>query len=163
MFAKGHCHLRKVVARCAVFVHVTTCAERVLRHCAEMSELRAVLLRSLICGNEIVLRYCGAFDVRARPRISSISAYDGRRHAGVDRHSSQRDRRIWLAPPLPRVVLKLRVNAEPSSHHLVMGIDIVRAAHDNAVHVLVRKARFVERILGRFLQQGERVFADPPK
>ena len=54
--------------------------------------------------------------------------------------------KIWLAPPLSRLVLKLASIAEPRGHQLMMGVDVVRTAHDDAIHVLVREACFSQRV-----------------
>src|SRR5262249_25041317 len=52
-----------------------------------------------------------------------------------------------------------RVDAEALPHQLVMRIDVVRAAADDAVDVLVGQSGLVERLLHGVLEEAERAHA----
>ena len=161
MLAERHGDLSEVVAGGAVFEHVAAGAERVLRHRAEMSELRAMLLRPLRRRDEVVLRQANAaLDVGARPGVAPVAADHGGRDAGFDRHDGEDDRQDLAGAAIVEGGAETRIDAEPGGHHLVMGIDVVRAAHHHAVDVLVGEAGFVERVLDGLFQQGQRIRTD---
>src|ERR1041385_681184 len=92
MLAKRRCDRRKVFARRTVFKHMAPGAEGVLRHGAEMAELRTVLPWPLRGGNEVVLRVAPALGVSARPAVAAVAADDRSRQAGFHRHDSENDR-----------------------------------------------------------------------
>ena len=161
MLAERHGDLGEVVAGGAVFEHVAAGAERMLRHRAEMAELRAVLLRTLRRRDEIVLRKTGAaLGVGARPGVAPVTADHGGRDAGFDRHDGENDRQDLARAAVVEGRAEVRVDAEPGGDQLVMGIDVVRAAHHHAVDVLVGEAGFVERVLDGLFQQRQRIGAD---
>ena len=161
MLAERHGDRGEVVARRAVFEHVAARAEGVLRHRAEMAELRAVLLRPLRRRDEIVLRKAGAtLGVGARPGIAAVAADDGGREAGFDRHDGEDDRQDLARAAVVEGRAEARIDAEPGRDQLVMGVDVVRAAHDHAVDVLVGQAGFVERVLDGLFQERQRIRAD---
>ncbi len=132
-----------------------------LRHRAEMAELRAVLLRTLRRRDEVVLRQTNAaLRVGARPGVASVAADDRGRDAGFDRHHGEDDRQNLARAAVVEGGAEVRVDPEPGRDQLVMGIDIVRAAHHHAVDVLVGETGFVERVLDGLFQERQRIRTD---
>ena len=132
--------------------------------CDDRAEIAVFRARSR-CGSCAVRRrsFCArasALGMRARPGIAAIAADHRGREPGLDRHRRQAmTARIWLAPPLSRLVLKLALmpsRAPPADD----GNRCRPARADDAVHVLVGEAGLVQRVLDRLFQEASEFAPD---
>ncbi len=147
----------KILARRAVLEHVAAGAKGVLRHGAEMPKLRPVLTRPLCRGYQIVLRNSNPLLVSSRPAVAPIAAHHSRREAGLNRHDRKDDRQNLTRATIVEAGAEVDIDAESRRRQLMKGVDVVGAAHDQTIDVLLGEAGFVERALDSLFQKSERI------